>query len=61
MTKNYVKFHRIQSHFEEISMLSPFTAHYVRSVDDITNERVGRNSMTSQENYNQYYVDGNGE
>jgi hypothetical protein len=61
VTKIYVKFHRIQSHFEEISMLAPFTAHCVRSVDDITDERVGRNSMTFQECSDQDSVDGNDE
>jgi hypothetical protein len=57
----YVKFHRIQSDFEEISMLSPFTAHCVGSVDDITYEYVGINSMTFQECSNQDFEDGNDE
>ena len=49
---NHVKFRRIHAQVEEISMLAPFTAQRVKSVDNgIGDGLVGRRSMTFQESF----------
>jgi hypothetical protein len=47
----------IQRLFEEISMLAPFTSHHAVSVDDISDGRVGRCSMTFQESFEKDSID----
>jgi hypothetical protein len=61
VSSNHVKFQCIQAQFEEISMLAPFTAHHVASMDDIGDVRVGRRSMKFQESFNKDSIDENDE
>ena len=59
---NHVKFRCIQAQVEGISMLAPFTAQRAMSVDNgISDGLVGRRSMTFQESFDKYFIDGNGE
>ena len=56
---NHAKFRHIQAQVEGISTLAPFTAHRVPSVDDISDGRVGRRSMTFQVSFNKDSINGN--
>jgi hypothetical protein len=47
----------MQPLFEEISTLAPFTSHHAVSVDDISDGRVGRRSMTFQESFDKDSID----
>ena len=60
---NHVKFRRIQAQAEGISTLSPFTTQRATSVDNGIGDGlvIGRHSMTFQESFDKYSLDGNGE
>ena len=58
---NHVKFWYIHAQFEGISTLATFIAQRAVSVDHgIGDGLVGRCSMTFQESFNKYFIDGNG-
>ena len=62
VVSNHVKFLRIQSQVEGISMFSPFTTQRVTLVDNgISDGIVGRRSMKFKESFDKYSIDGNGE
>ena len=59
---NHVKFWCIHAQVEGILTLAPFIAQRVMSIDNgIGDGIVGRRSMTFQESFDKYFVDGNGE
>ena len=59
---NHVKFQFIHAQIEGISTLAPFTAQHAMLVDNgIGVGLVGRRSMTFQESFDKYSIDGNGE
>jgi hypothetical protein len=58
VSSNHVKFQCIQTHFEEILTLAPFTAYHAASADDIGDGCVGRRSMTFQYSFKKKNVDG---
>jgi hypothetical protein len=58
---NHVKFQRIQAEVEGISTLALFIVQRMTLVDNgIGDGLVGRRSMTLQERFDKYFVDGNG-
>ena len=62
VVSNHVKFRRIQAQVKGISTLAPFTTQRAMSMDNgISDGLVGRRSMTFQESFDKYFVDGNGE
>ena len=59
---NHVRFQCIQSQVEGISTLAPFTTQCATLADNgIGDGIVGRCSMTFQESFDKYSIDGNGE
>ena len=60
---NHVKFQRIQAQVEGISTLAPFTTQHATLVDNGIGDGlvIRRYSMTFQESFDKYSLDGNGE